>query len=192
MIKDILIESNEATVVIEGARTGLINNLKVDTSFWEYLISKNMLDIHVACDRKGSKGYFKFAKNGDRTPIHKLVMEYYGIKPPKETEYVIDHINGNTHDNRLVNLRWITESQNRQSLFRSPESEFPRNIYKTKSKKWAKTPYYFRLSVGELGEISSYNLRGWGYYKTEKEAVTALKIYFKKTIGIEYRGDQYV
>lgn len=43
--------------------------------------------------------------------LHQLVMKFFG--PPKPGEnYEIDHIDRNTQNNNITNLRWVTRQEN--------------------------------------------------------------------------------
>lgn len=55
--------------------------------------------------------YYAVRYCGVKKLVHRLVMELFGAPSPGD-DYQIDHINRNTFDNRLENLRWVTRSEN--------------------------------------------------------------------------------
>lgn len=46
--------------------------------------------------------------------VHRLVAELFCTKPKTDKVLVVDHLNGNTKDNRADNLEWITISENQR------------------------------------------------------------------------------
>lgn len=61
-------------------------------------------------------GYVKITVDGKEKSAHRLAFLYMnGSEPP----YDVDHINGVRHDNRWVNLRAATESENSQNQKRA-------------------------------------------------------------------------
>ena len=62
--------------------------------------------------RLRASGYLfvQFGKNGESTSIHRLVAQAFIPNPKNKPE--VDHINTNTFDCRLENLRWATVSEN--------------------------------------------------------------------------------
>ena len=61
---------------------------------------------------KMTRGYIKITFNGRQYMAHRLVWEWHNGKIPKHLE--IDHINADTHDNRIENLQLLTPKQNMQ------------------------------------------------------------------------------
>lgn len=49
--------------------------------------------------------------------IHRLVAMTFIANPENKPE--VDHINKNTHDNRIENLRWVTSKENKVSATKS-------------------------------------------------------------------------
>ena len=62
-------------------------------------ITKGSLDC-------GTSKYYNYSRN----KVHKLVMDVFGTPCPGKN-YTIDHINIDSLDNRINNLRWATKSQ---------------------------------------------------------------------------------
>lgn len=55
--------------------------------------------------------YIQIRANNKNWPLHQLVMKYFG--PPKPGDnYEIDHIDRNTKNNNITNLRWVTKQEN--------------------------------------------------------------------------------
>lgn len=51
----------------------------------------------------------------DRRNVHALVGEYFCEKP--EDSECLNHLNGVKHDNRAVNLKWVTYAENNRHAF---------------------------------------------------------------------------
>lgn len=79
-----------------------------------------------------SKGYPTTKKNGRRVSMHHLVNG----KPPKGL--VTDHINRNPLDNRIENLRFVTQSENmiNRDMDGRNKSGYIGVYWHTRQKKW--------------------------------------------------------
>ena len=70
---------------------------------------------------KDSHGYLRVGFNDSNGKlihplVHRLVMSaFIGVRPYPEWE--IDHINGNSHDNRLENLEYVSSSENSKRAY---------------------------------------------------------------------------
>lgn len=61
----------------------------------------------------GHRGYKRVSINGERYLLHKLVILYIdGVYPVDE----VDHVDGDTSNNRYANLRYVGRSENRKNL----------------------------------------------------------------------------
>lgn len=62
------------------------------------------------CGRKPTL-YIQVRVMNKNWPLHQLVMKYFG--PPKPDEnYEIDHIDRDSKNNNINNLRWVTRKEN--------------------------------------------------------------------------------
>lgn len=107
-----------------------------ETGVFTWLIAKSQ---RVRVGEKGghlaSNGYVVIAINNKAYKAHRLAWLYMTGSWPEEE---IDHINGIKNDNRIVNLREATKSQNQHNVgVRGDNSSGYKGVsFETKNKKW--------------------------------------------------------
>lgn len=119
-----------------------------DTGLFHWLIHTHgrggkIAPGHVAGTLKD--GYVQIKVDGQLWKAHRLAwMITTGELPPKGFE--IDHINGNRSDNRWVNLRQVTRSQNNHNMGVSKK-----NVSGTKGVSWVaeRSQWLARLKVND-------------------------------------------
>lgn len=57
------------------------------------------------------RGYLRVSLNKKHVKIHRLMAIEF-LPPPCNKQYVVNHKNGNKHDNRVSNLEWISQAEN--------------------------------------------------------------------------------
>lgn len=84
---------------------------KTDPRYVEYEVSDqgNVKKNGELIDLSTLENY-KYYKVGKHITIHRAVAELFVPNPCNKPQ--VDHINGNKHDNRAVNLRWTTAKEN--------------------------------------------------------------------------------
>lgn len=112
-----LILKEETSLLPEKYSESLKEYLKYDESSesglrWIAKISKNSTQAvgDVAGSIDTSDGYWKIHGLGYHYKVHRLVWYMYNGKIPDG--FMIDHINGNRSDNRIINLRLVTREGN--------------------------------------------------------------------------------
>ena len=83
----------------------------------KYLINENAEVYSNAKGRLlvptlGKRGYYTVTLNKKRRPLHQLVVETFIDADYKSKGLVVDHINRDKTDNRLLNLRTATKREN--------------------------------------------------------------------------------
>lgn len=110
---------------------------------------------------KGKPANVSLRVNGRLFQAHRVIWAIvHGVDPGPEL--VIDHVNRNPYDNRLSNLRAVTQRQNMLNCVRQIDREMPTGV--TKPSKGSR--YHARIAVD--GKVHSL-----GYFLTVKEAADA-------------------
>ena len=139
--------------------------------FQEFSVLKNndlevIVDLDIAEDVKNRKwcedsgGYAVANFNGNLIRLHDYVMaKTYGAKP--EGNY-IDHINQDKHDNRRINLRFVSPTENSMNVpIRNNNTSGFVGVSQTRHGTYRA---YITLNKKQVS---------LGYYKTLEEAVNA-------------------
>ena len=148
---------SHAEIVIKSKKYGIILCLidldcveKCSRVTWHVDYSKSMGSFYIKGYILNEKGQIK-----KKIPIHR-----YLLNPDKEL--VIDHINHNTLDNRLNNLRIASTIQNKQNLLKcqsNNKSSGIRNVY------WDKEAIKWRVALRINKKLKSF-----GRYKSIEDA----------------------
>lgn len=107
-----------------------------------------------------SFGYRRVILHKKTLPAHRLAWALHYGAYPKANQVEVDHINGVRDDNRIVNLRLCTKSQNQWNR-RERKRTLPKGVQPTPNGK-------FRASIKAYGK--KHNL---GVYLTAEEAHAA-------------------
>lgn len=84
--------------------------------------------MYISKNSDGSTGYYRIYVNGKQKYYHRVLWEKNCGKIPKNM--CIDHIDGNTLNNELSNLRLVTHKQNHKNK----KHHEMRGIFKRKNK----------------------------------------------------------
>lgn len=83
----------------------------VDPEFFLHAVQYNW---HVKEDPRGRKYVCRWFK-GVRLYMHREVLKFHGSKPYTKNHSIVDHIDNNSLNNHVNNLRYATTRQNRRN-----------------------------------------------------------------------------
>lgn len=121
----------------------------------------------VAGDLHSTSGYCRITLNSSRYLSHRLAWLYiYGVMPKNE----IDHINGVVDDNRIVNLRSATRSQNlfNRCAQKNNTSGYKGVSFDKKCNKW-RSVAWLNCKKHHLGLFATPELASQSYQTFAKE-----------------------
>ena len=106
---------------------------KYDIDTESGLITRKRTGKIMGC--KNKNGYIQFGFNNVKYYVHRIILTKYLGREIKE---YCDHINHNTSDNRIINLREITQQENiqYQQLSSRNKSGFKGVIWNKDNNKW--------------------------------------------------------
>ena len=166
-----------------------VSNMGIVTSVDRWIIMKNNEKRFFKGRVVGinNKGYNKvnLCKIGQSRSFYVsqvVAMAFLG-HIPNGYDFVVDHINGITDDDRLENLRIVTQRENTSICFRSDKkslsSKYVGVSFFKKIEKWAAQIYYKDKNVI------------LGYFKTELEASNAYQLALSKVKDGSFNHNDY-
>ena len=121
----------------------------------------NLMGAVAGCLRYG--GYWKIRIAGKEVNRSRLVFGFvHGRMPQKE----VDHINGDTQDDRPKNLREVTHQQNSWNQRRRVDRDLPRGVRRLSGKYQARITVHGRVMC--LGSYHSPDAAAVVYEKARK------------------------
>ena len=133
--------------------------------------SSNCAKVGAVAGGQNPRGYWDVTLDGTLHKAHRLAWFYMKGKWPSKQ---IDHINGVSHDNRIENLRDVSNRKNQQNQYKHRRGALVGANYMKHMSKWRA-----RITIdGERVYL--------GYFDTEKKAheayLTALKLLEEKNL----------
>lgn len=106
---------------------------------------------HLKVGRVATKGYIQISVAGDRYMAHRLAWLYvYGSWPDGQ----IDHINQDKTDNRIANLRVVSNKQNQENISNWSHNTSGRRGVRHKAGRWIAEIIQFKKKI-HLGSFST-------------------------------------
>ena len=122
------------------------------------------------CDKKGHSQVKLYSKKNGRSKfylVHRLVAAAF--LPNEKNFPEVDHINGDTRDNRVENLRWVTRSANQRNRKVCAERCLPLGIDKKRDS------FRSRVCVDGKSQEKTFSIQKYGREKALEIAISARK-----------------
>lgn len=107
-----------------------------------YLPQSGKHPAHWTFGNKRKDGYCRVRIAGKLYLVHRLVAETF--LPNPENKPFVDHINRNTSQNFVGNLRWVSHSENMRNTQAHDNVEYRSGTHQYESKQAYNTEYYSR------------------------------------------------
>lgn len=152
-------------------------NYDPETGLFTWLVANSsQIKVSDIAGCKHANGYILIGVNAKRYLAHRLAWLYMIGETPKND---IDHINGVRDDNRIVNLRAATRSENMQNLrkatVRNKSSGLLGATWSKASKKW-QSQIKFNGKAIHLGYFNDKYAAHEAYLKKKREIHTTCTI----------------
>lgn len=135
---------------------------------------RNRTNRHIISGSKFNDNYIHVShltnNDGIKTTVlmHRLIMHHY-FPQENEQDLQVDHINHDKSDNRLLNLQWVSQTENMHNLNKTNVYEFeytsdlPKDIIDVTNDIKSQQTMYFSPSTVHFYEQSTnhWNVRKW-------------------------------
>ena len=146
-------------ITVETVRAVL--DYEPDTGIFRWRVSCGNVKAGAAAGSVRSDGYAVIKINGMQFMAHRLAWLYtHGVMPQDQ----IDHLNGDKRDNRIANLRDVSQFTNQQNQTR-PRTD---NISGYRGVSWERGNKRWRAQIRANGRLQYL-----GYFDCAKEAHAA-------------------
>lgn len=123
-------------------------------STWGSIKDNKKKDKNVYADH----GYIFVEVDKKLIPVHRLVMETF---KPQGRNLTVDHIDHNTRNNHISNLRWLSKEENENDNDRE-------KVFKTIRRQESK-PIKWRKKLDDYMKKYNQNYQGGGFFTIQKE-----------------------
>jgi hypothetical protein len=180
---------NQYVYYDETSSTGLRWKINVGTRGRKGAVAGNL-----SYDRshKPKGGYIKL--NGTSYVISRVVWVLHNKVLP--TDMVIDHINNNSHDNRIENLRCVSIAENSRNRLRNAKSKTNSpgiSLIKAAPERNASSRFQATVSINNKVYMKSFSTKKYGFEQAEKMAKSwrAEMLEYANSIGANYTKNHF-
>ena len=132
---------------------GPTGEIRVSPSYPDFILSSCGMLKKRTCGywrfgTKTSDGYMGVSIDGCRKLVHRLLLEAFRKHDPSPDQIYVNHRNGERSDNRVVNLEYVSPSENIQHAHDTGLSSSRKSVIGTDIKSGVSTMYLSMASAG--------------------------------------------